>query len=234
MGGVTALLRPAAGPAPGPGRSPPAGLAGSRGFPRSLAQPQLSQHVVDLPGEFARQVGAGVLVCHRGHVDQQPGVSPAQLHLGGIEQADQQIPENLVDGKRAQPPRIFAGVLGRPLVPLPAPPGPAVPTTATSHVVRWLAGKTTLITPMLRRLAESRTGGCRPPDSPRALRRAGSADGGHAGTVPAPRCASVAQPGDGQAGPLWAEALVLPAHGHPAIGGSGLPSGYACQEAADP
>jgi hypothetical protein len=54
-----------------------------------------------------------VLKRHRGHVDQQPGVSPTQLHLGGIEPAEQEIPENLVDGKRAPPPRIFAGVLRR-------------------------------------------------------------------------------------------------------------------------
>jgi hypothetical protein len=44
----------------------------------------------------------------------------------------------------------------------------------------------------------------------------------------------VAQPGDGEAGPLRAEVLVLPAQGRQAIAGSALPSGYACQEAADP
>jgi hypothetical protein len=59
-----------------------------------------------------------MLVRYRGHVDQQPGVLAAQLHLGGMEQAEQDIPEDLVDGKRAQPPRIFAGVLRRPLVSL--------------------------------------------------------------------------------------------------------------------
>jgi hypothetical protein len=78
-------------------------------FRAHLTQPQLSQHLVDLPAEFARQAGARVLVRHRGHVDQQPGVSPAQLHLGGIEQAEQDIPENLADAKRAQAPHIGPG-----------------------------------------------------------------------------------------------------------------------------
>jgi hypothetical protein len=51
----------------------------------ALTSPSRScpQHLVNLPGEFARQAGTRVLVRHRGHVDQQPGVSPAQLHLGG-------------------------------------------------------------------------------------------------------------------------------------------------------
>ncbi len=40
--------------------------------------------------------------------------------------------------------------------------------------------------------------------------------------------------GDGEAGPPWAEVLVLSAQGRPAIAGSALPSGYACQEAAGP
>ena len=60
-----------------------------------------------------------MLVRYRGQVDQQPGVLPAQLHLAGIEQAEQEIPENLVDGKRAQPPCMFAGVLRGPLASLP-------------------------------------------------------------------------------------------------------------------
>src|SRR5215472_1067816 len=85
-------------------------------FRAHLTQPQLSQQLVDLSGEFARQVRARVLVRQGGHVDQQPGVSPAQLHLGGVEQAEQKIPKNLDDGKRAQPPHIFAGVLRRLLV----------------------------------------------------------------------------------------------------------------------
>jgi hypothetical protein len=66
-----------------------------------------------------------VLVRHSGHVDQQPGVSPAQLDLGGIDQAEQEIPENLVDGKRAQLPRILAGVLRGPLVCMPGATRPS-------------------------------------------------------------------------------------------------------------
>ncbi len=94
-----------------------------------LSHPQLSQRLVDLPGELARQVGARVLVCHGGHVDQQPGVSAAQLHLRGVEQTEQEIPENLVDRKRAQLLRIFTGVrrftgvFGRLLVCLPGATG---------------------------------------------------------------------------------------------------------------
>ena len=53
-----------------------------------------------------------MLMCHGGHVDQQPGVSPAQLHLRGVEQTEQEIPENLVDRKGAQLLRIFTGVRG--------------------------------------------------------------------------------------------------------------------------
>ena len=34
-----------------------------------LTHPQVSQHLVDLPGELALQVRACVLVYHRGHVD---------------------------------------------------------------------------------------------------------------------------------------------------------------------
>jgi hypothetical protein len=43
-----------------------------------------------------------VLVRHRGNVDQQPGISPAQLHLRGIEQAEQEITENMTGRKRPQ------------------------------------------------------------------------------------------------------------------------------------
>ena len=84
-----------------------------------LTHPQLSQHPIDLAGEVTRQVGTRVLVRHRGHVDQQPGITPAQLHLRGIEQAKQDIPENLIDRKHTQPPRILTGVLRRPLASQP-------------------------------------------------------------------------------------------------------------------
>jgi hypothetical protein len=57
-----------------------------------------------------------VLVRYRGNVDQQPGISPAQLHPRGIEQADQEITENLVGRKRPQPPRTVMGVIRRPLL----------------------------------------------------------------------------------------------------------------------
>jgi len=43
--------------------------------------------------------GAGV---HRSHVDQQPGITPAQLHLRDGEHAEQQVPENLIDRNSAQ------------------------------------------------------------------------------------------------------------------------------------
>jgi hypothetical protein len=88
-------------------------------FRAYLFHPQLSECLVDLLGEFAREMGAGLLVRRRCHVDQHPGVSPAQLHLGGIEQAEKEIPENLIDGKRAQPPRILVGVLSGLLPRLP-------------------------------------------------------------------------------------------------------------------
>jgi hypothetical protein len=68
-----------------------------------------------------------VLVRYRGHVDQQPGISPAEIYLRGIEKTDQELPENLINGKRAQPPPIFTGILRRPSSPWPAPPGAAVP-----------------------------------------------------------------------------------------------------------
>jgi hypothetical protein len=68
-----------------------------------------------------------MLVRHRSHVDQQPGVLLTQLHLGGIERAEQEIPENMVGGKRAQPARISAGVLRDRLLPCPALLGAAVP-----------------------------------------------------------------------------------------------------------
>ena len=88
-------------------------------FRAYVAQPQLSQHLVDLPGAFARQVGARVLVRHRGHVDQQPGVSlAAQLHLGGIEQAEQQIPENWSTGSERNR-RAYSRASSAPLVSLP-------------------------------------------------------------------------------------------------------------------
>jgi len=51
-----------------------------------LTQPQLSQHLVDLLGDLVRQIGTRVLVRHGAQVDQQPGVSPPQFDLGGIEQ----------------------------------------------------------------------------------------------------------------------------------------------------
>jgi hypothetical protein len=85
-------------------------------FRAHLPHPQLSKDLVDLRGQFARQVRARVLVHHRSHVDQQPGISPAQLHLGGVEQAEQELAENLIDRKRPQPPRILASVLGRPFL----------------------------------------------------------------------------------------------------------------------
>jgi len=118
-------------------------------FGAYLTQPRLSQHLVDLPGEFARQVGARVLVRHRGHVDQQPGVSSAQLHLRGIEQAEQEVPENLINGKRAQPPHVFAGVLRRRLVSLPGVTWPSSahdsePPTSSSG---WAAMLPAPITP---------------------------------------------------------------------------------------
>jgi len=71
-------------------------------FRSHLAHPQLSQQLVDLPGELARQVGTSLLVRHRGHVDQQPGITPAQLHLRDGEHAEQQVPENLIDRNSAQ------------------------------------------------------------------------------------------------------------------------------------
>jgi len=82
-------------------------LLARRALRADLTHPQLSQHLIDLAGEFTGQVGTRVLVRHRGHVDQQPGITPAQLHLRGIEQAEQDIPENLIDRKHAQPPRIL-------------------------------------------------------------------------------------------------------------------------------
>jgi hypothetical protein len=81
-------------------------------FGAHLSDSQLSQCLLDLLGEFGREMRAGVLVRRRGHVDQQPGISPAQFHLGRIEETEKEIPENLVDRKRAQPPRILADVLG--------------------------------------------------------------------------------------------------------------------------
>jgi hypothetical protein len=97
-----------------------------------LTQPQLAQHLVDLPGEFARQIRTGVLVRHGGDVDQQSGVSPPQFGLGGGEQAEQRIPDNLGDRKRAQPPHMLAGACESAAHASPAPlPGPAVPTTGS-------------------------------------------------------------------------------------------------------
>ena len=108
-----------------------------------LTHPQLSQHLIDLAGEVTGQVGTRVLVRHRGHVDQQPGITPAQLHLRGIEQAEQEVPENLIDRKHAQPPRMFTGILCRPLASLPgamrlssAQPGPG-PDGGEAPVAAW-------------------------------------------------------------------------------------------------
>jgi hypothetical protein len=42
-----------------------------------------------------------VLVRHGGQAGQQPGVSPPQFDLGGIEQAEHHIPDDLLNGKRA-------------------------------------------------------------------------------------------------------------------------------------
>jgi hypothetical protein len=85
-----------------------------------------------------------VLVRHRGHVDQQPGIMPAPLHLRGIEHAEQRVPENLIDWTRTQPPRIFMGGLRRPLASLPGatrpgsahdstPPAPSGGRAVTAH-----------------------------------------------------------------------------------------------------
>jgi hypothetical protein len=83
-------------------------------FRADLAQPELSQCLVDLRGELVGQVGTGVPVRHGGHVDQQPGITPPQLDLRGMEQAEHGIGDHLVNGKRAQPPRMLADVIGRP------------------------------------------------------------------------------------------------------------------------
>jgi hypothetical protein len=84
-------------------------------FRADLGHAQLSQDLVDLLGEVVRQVLARVLVGHGGHVDQQPGVAPAHLDLGGLKQAEQDIPDYLADRERAYPPYVFAGVLRWPL-----------------------------------------------------------------------------------------------------------------------
>ena len=68
------------------------GLLGRVTFCAHLSHPQLSQQLVDLPGEFARQVGARVLVRHRGNVDQQPGVSPASFTWAALSRLNRKSP----------------------------------------------------------------------------------------------------------------------------------------------
>jgi hypothetical protein len=112
-------------------RSPLAGLAGSRGFPRPPDHPKLSRHLAGLPGVFARQVAARVLVRRGGQVNQQPGVSPARLQPGGTGQGWTRSPRE--PGRRgARNRRAYsrASAADR-SPPCPAPLGPAVPTTAS-------------------------------------------------------------------------------------------------------
>src|SRR5215472_2491994 len=51
-------------------------------------------------------------------VNQQPGVSPPQFDLGGIEQVEHDIRDELLDGKRADLPRAL-GLLRRTRPPVP-------------------------------------------------------------------------------------------------------------------
>lgn len=80
---------------------------------------------------------AGMLVRHGGHVDQQPRVWPAQLHLGGMEQAEQDIPENWPTGsERNRRTFSWASSADR-LSTCSAPLGPAVATAA--NLPHWPA-----------------------------------------------------------------------------------------------
>src|SRR5215469_6794945 len=78
-----------------------------------LAHPQLSQQLVKLRSELARQVGTRVLMHHGAQVDEQPGISPSQFNLGGIDQAEQDIGDELLDGKRPHLPHMLADVFRR-------------------------------------------------------------------------------------------------------------------------
>ena len=73
---VTALCLPAAGSVPGLDRFLRLASLARVALRSHLTQPQLSQHLADLPGEFLRQIGTRVLVRHSAQVDQQPCVSP--------------------------------------------------------------------------------------------------------------------------------------------------------------
>src|SRR5258708_22749336 len=53
-------------------------------------------------------------MCHGAQVDQQPGVSPPQFDLGGIEPAEKDIRDCLFDGERAHPLHLLAKALSRP------------------------------------------------------------------------------------------------------------------------
>ena len=100
-------------------------------FRAHLTQPQLSQHLLDLLGEHLRQIGARVLVRHGAHVDQQPGVSPPQLDLGGIEQAEQDIPITWSTGRERIRRTYSRASSADRVCSCSAPlPGPAVPTPA--------------------------------------------------------------------------------------------------------
>ena len=57
-----------------------------------LTHPQLSQHLIDLAGEFTRQVGTRVLVGHRGHVDQQPGITPPSFTCAALSRLNKKSP----------------------------------------------------------------------------------------------------------------------------------------------
>src|ERR1700745_2852360 len=74
-----------------------------------------------------------VLVRHPRHVDQQPGITTAQLHLRGTEHAEQEVPDDPVDRKRPQPPCILSGIVGGPLAALP---GIVIPGIIVAGVTR--------------------------------------------------------------------------------------------------
>jgi hypothetical protein len=81
----------------GLGRAWSAALA----FRAHLAQPQLSEHLVDLPGQFIRQIRTSVLVRDGADVYQQPGIAPSQLDLCGVEQHEYGVADDLIRGKGA-------------------------------------------------------------------------------------------------------------------------------------
>jgi hypothetical protein len=78
-----------------------------------LTQPKLSERLVDLLSELVWQIGTRVLVRYSAHVDEQPGISPPQFDLGGIEEGEHDITDDLLGGKRAHALDILADVLLR-------------------------------------------------------------------------------------------------------------------------